>query len=197
MTIPSAHDAHQWWPLVAAGDEKAFTALYHAYSPHVFQVAMLYTRQDIDLAEEFVQEVFIRVWEKRSTLAGVVQGEDFFFILARNLIFDHFKKTAREAQRKKLWLAEPGAPDQSAGQSLDARETQALLSQAIAALPPQQRRVYTLAKEQELTMEQIAAQLEISPYTVRTHLKLATRFIRGYVRERLPVFLLILLLGPR
>ncbi len=66
-----------------------------------------------------------------------------------------------------------------------------LIQQAIAALPPQQQKVFMLKRRQGLKYEEIGSQLDISPETARKHLTAALKNIIEYVKGHLPVILLV------
>jgi RNA polymerase sigma factor (sigma-70 family) len=74
-------------------------------------------------------------------------------------------------------------------------ECQQLLQQAIALLPPQQKQVYLLAKEEGLSHEKIAEQMALSKLTVKTHMAKALQSIRRYLNAQLNSFPLELLLA--
>lgn len=181
----------EWLQAIAVGDEKAFTALYREYSPNIFQVAMMYSRKDIGLAEEFVQRVFVRIWEKRDTLYDVRNIEDYIFILARNIIFDYFKKEAHELTLKKAFNADPFILRNDTERMVQEREYGDLLQNAIAQLPSQQRTVYVLAKEEGMSHKEIAERLQLSKSTIQSHMKLAMRSLRKYVGQHLFDYILV------
>lgn len=183
--MPLYQNHTKWLQAIAAGDKKAYEALYRKYSPNIFQVAMMYSRKDIDLAEEFVQRVFVRMWEKRDSLYTVHNIEDYIFILARNIIFDHFKKEAHEVTLKKALSANPIVFRNDTERMIQESEYNDLLQKAVGQLPLQQRTVYVLAKEEGISHEEIAERLQLSKNTIQTHLKLAMRSIRKYVVQRL------------
>jgi len=177
---------------IAAGNERAFTELYHSYSPNIFRVAMNYTRNNTGLSEELVQAIFIKVWEKRIKLEGVKKIEDFLFVLARNTIFDYLKKEARKNIRHNhLYAVQPESENNTDLMLLE-KEYSRILQHAIDRLPPQQRKVYLLAKQDGLPHDEIARRLSLATSTVHTHVKLGTRSVQKYVDTHLAGSLIII-----
>ena len=177
---------------IAAGDEQAYTELYHTYSPNIFRVAMTYTRNDTSVAEELVQTIFIKVWEKRAKLEGVTKIEDYLFVLARNTIFDHLKKEARKTIRHNHLYAVQPASENNTELALMQKEYTKILQHAIDRLPPQQRKIYLLAKQEGLPHDEIARRLSLATSTVHTHVKLGTRSVQKYVDSHLAGSLILI-----
>jgi RNA polymerase sigma factor (sigma-70 family) len=77
-------------------------------------------------------------------------------------------------------------------ESLLLRDKEALIWQAVDQLPPQQKAVYLLSRQQGLSYEQIAQELALSPNTVRNHLVKALQSIRHWLQQqdKLPAILL-------
>ncbi len=169
---------------IAEGDEHAFTTLYHRYEAHILQVASVYVK-DRDAAREIVQDVFRKLWENRDKLSEVRDMRNYLFIIARNLIFNRFKKAAHEmAVHKDLLYA-----SETAGSDTDYRvrnrECEHLLHTAIDSLPPQRKRIYQLAREKGMSYEEIAHELRISRFTVKNHMSQALQSIRLYLLQHL------------
>jgi RNA polymerase sigma-70 factor (ECF subfamily) len=62
------------------------------------------------------------------------------------------------------------------------KQNRAMFETAISRLPPRQRLVYRMSRQQGFTREQIAGRLHISPNTVKNHLQQAILFIRAYFK---------------
>ncbi len=141
--------------------------------------------KDPEAARDIVQVVYIRIWNRRQTLPAVHSLKNYLFILARNAVFDHFKRITIETK----WLAalREQTPElhNNVMVRVQERECNLLLLQSISLLPSQQRQVYLLANEQELSYAEIAARMHVSRFTVKRHLELARRFVRRYVDRHL------------
>lgn len=71
-------------------------------------------------------------------------------------------------------------------ESAEGADLHALLDEAINLLSPRQRQVYTLHKYQRLPYREISARLGIGTESVKTHMELAVKTIRRYLRSRMP-----------
>ena len=83
-----------------AGSEEAFTVLYRHYSPRLY-LNILGMIHDPLLAEEMVQELFTKIWQKRE-ISGLQENfSGYIYRIAQHLVQDFFRKIKRE-------LGEPG-----------------------------------------------------------------------------------------
>jgi RNA polymerase sigma-19 factor, ECF subfamily len=167
---------------VAQGDESAFRIVFDHYRDAIYAFALKVTRHG-SIAEEIVQDVFVKIWINRTGLADIRNFADFLYIIARNHTFNSLRSLARE---RKLNI-DSTADLQITGVSTEAiivqRDYDRLLLQAVAQLPPQQRLVYTLGRQQGLSREEIAAQLNIAPGTVKVHMAQALKTLREYFKN--------------
>lgn len=187
------YDENEILRLISEGDGNAFATLFRHYNKKIYTLAWRLTESS-DLAEEIVQDVFLKIWLKQADLLSINHFENYLFIVARNQVFTTLKKLSR---RRTISLEDDLEinSDQTTPESqLVHKESLTLLQQAVSRLPTQQHTVYHLSKERGLTREQIAEQLNLSPETIKVHLAKAMRSIRAYVmaRRRL-LFILVLL----
>jgi len=184
---------------VATGDGEAYTLIFRHYSQQVFDVAMLYLK-DNGLAKEIVQEVFMKVWLKRADMQQVKSFRDYLFILTRNHIYDGFKKQLVRLKAYDLHVKNQPATQNDTDHLLLQREYDAILDKAIAGLPPERKKVY-LARKQGWSNEEISLQLNISVHTVKKQMSLALHAVRAFVKARiqndiLPLLLILITLFP-
>ncbi|MDR0766184.1 MAG: RNA polymerase sigma-70 factor [Odoribacteraceae bacterium] len=177
---------------VAAGDERAFRRLFDCYQPRVYSFAMYVTRSAF-LAEEIVQEVFMKVWIARRELAGVDYFIAYLKTIARNVASNHLKRVAHERVIMQNMFAETSPPRSVTEEEVIVNEFQCVLEDAIASLPPRQREVYLLHRCDHLKQEEIAERLGLSLHTVKEYMKKALSAIRVYVERRVDVMIMIAL----
>ncbi|MDR0574408.1 MAG: RNA polymerase sigma-70 factor [Tannerella sp.] len=162
------------------GDEDAFVALYHKYHRKIYHTALSMTRSE-DLAQDVIQDVFLKVWENRTALDPGKSFIAYISVICRNVIFDMFKKASvEEAVRQKLQqFAEVSEPE---SEDDDFYETYiSLLSNAIAKLPPQRSIIFKLCKLQKKSYDEVARSMNISRSTVQDHIVKANKAIREYL----------------
>jgi RNA polymerase sigma-70 factor (ECF subfamily) len=179
---------------IAAGDEKAFGIVFHHYRKRIYAYAF-HLFENKEMADELVQDVFLKLWLSRDKIPGIVKFDAWLFIIARNRIFDTLKLLSREivinAQIEGGLLPDPNTVE---NQLID-KENEALLNQALGRLSPQQKLIFTLSRNQGMKHEEIASRLNISRNTVKTHLVHALKVLRAALplhSDTVGLFLLLL-----
>ena len=174
---------------IAAGDESAFRELFDLYRERFYAVALKMTRSD-EVAEDIVQDIFMHIWTKRESIMDVENPSSYFFTCVYRRVYQHYRKIALE---KKLLQGVSSSKESvnTTEEMILAHESENLVSQAIAKLPPQQQMVFKLSKQDGLSREDIACQLHISPNTVKNHLSNAIKFIQAFLRNSAVTFLII------
>jgi RNA polymerase sigma-70 factor (family 1) len=189
MSSRDKYDETKMLELLAAGSEYAFTELFSRYRARVYTVAFRFLRTEA-AAQEVVQDVFLKCWLKRQELAAVKNLDAYLRVTTKNQVLNRFRKLANETAAQE----ELSRRDQQVNDTdhlLLEHQYREILQQALQQLPPQQREVYRLAREEELSHEDIASRMNISPVTVKSHMARALQFIRRYINRAI-IFLITL-----
>lgn len=174
---------------IARGEEAAFREIFDRYKQPFYAAALKMIRSEA-VAEEIVQDVFVHLWQHRTSLAGVEQVSSYLFSVVYHQIYRHFRQLARQRQLTRDFQASLGeAAENSTETLLSLKEYESTLRQAVDELPPQQQVIYRLSKQEGFSREEIADLLHISPHTVKNHLLRAIKHLRGKLHY--PLFLLI------
>lgn len=176
---------------IADGQEPAFRIFFDRYKTKLYYFILNITKTSAE-AEELVQDVFLRLWVSRQALAEVVNPGAYLFVMGRNRALDHIKKEAGDKVMKAHFSRQNGDTNFTEEQ-LELKESRRLLEEGIRKLPSQQQKVYRLSREGGLSREDIAAQLNISPNTVKNHLADALSAIRRYMKDKNRIILFLLL----
>jgi RNA polymerase sigma-70 factor (ECF subfamily) len=165
--------------LVAQSDEIAFGQLFDHYRNKIYTVALNLTHSTT-VAEEIVEDVFLKVWSRRSTLNEIGNFNAYIYVIARNETYKILKQIGKNY--KVVLLAEMDASliDNRTDEYLISKEMTSLLQKAIDRLPHQQKQVYKLIKDGDLKRGEVAELLQIQPETVKFHLAQAMKNIRAY-----------------
>ena len=168
---------------IVAGNEPAFRTFFDFYWDNIYSTAYAFTKSE-SLSEEIVQEVFVKVWLKREQLSSVENIEAWLFIIARNHILNVLQKKLKEDTFLKSLEGYFSVVNGSPEDLLFKKEAEALVSNAINQLPKQQQTIYTLSRIAGLSQEEIAAKLNISKNTVKSHMNKALNAIRIYIESQ-------------
>lgn len=177
---------------VAKGDQMAFRIIYDRYRKKIFSIAYQILKSD-DLAEEVMQETMLKLWQVAGNLNEDTFLESYLRTLTRNRSFNVLRRQVLEAkaalERGRDWKE---AHNETEEQIL-LEDTGKVLQHAISLLPAQQKLVYQLCQQQGLKYEEAATQLNLSPLTVQSYMKLALRFLRNYVRTHTDIGAMIVI----
>ena len=191
MPENSRYDIKKLFLHVGEGNELAFKAIIDFYKERFYGASLKMTHSG-DIAEEIVQEVFVSLWIKRVQVAAANNPEGYLFAMLHNNIYAHFRKLALEKAMKRNMGQQVEVIDSNPIEDvLFAKEDRELFESVINQLPPQQRIVYKLSRQQGLSRQRIASQLHISPHTVKNHLQQAIRFIGTYYKAGASTFIWI------
>ena len=168
---------------IAEGDEDAYKLVFDRYWNKIYQVALSFLKVP-DQAQDAVQQVFIKLWEKRNKLPEVENLDAWLFIVARNTIINILERIV--SSRKGIQQIKDVVPEDylTPSSMLEYKQVSEIIQDAVNRLPPQQALVFRLSREQGLTYAEIAERLHIAPATVKSHIIRALNSIREYVYRR-------------
>lgn len=179
---PEEQEEARLLAMLSEDSQYAFQLLFDRHKDHIYKVAMLYVKSPL-IAEEIVQDVFIKVWLNRKELYGIQSFESWLYVVSRNFTVNYMKRLAVEWRASLQFMREQTTQDDNADHRVRSAQYNELLQQALLQLSEQQLAVYRLAKEGNLSYKEIADRLQISPLTVKTHLSRAMHAIRAHFRR--------------
>lgn len=156
----------------AAFIETLFKTFYAPLGAVVYRVV-----PDRAVVEDLLQDVFLRVWQGHEALPPIASYRAYLTRMALNAALRYRQRD----QRQVAWDEAPPTTAPVAPNALDqlhAAEATEAIAAALAKLPPQCRIVFELSRYEEMTYQQIAEALELSPKTVENQMGKALRILR-------------------
>jgi RNA polymerase sigma-70 factor (family 1) len=173
-TLP--YDEKELLTRIADGDEKAFAQLFREYAPLLQINIHKIVSNDYDLSEVF-QETFIKIWLNREKLISIENLRGYFLRIAANECYDYLRKASRRQQVHQQVGVNQNIGD-NPEENFACKETEIIIQQAIAKLPPQRKLIYQLSRNQGLSSAEIAGQLQLNRTYVRQTISAAIKHIK-------------------
>ena len=164
--------------LIKKGDIRAFDKIYEKYSKrlYLFVFGIIKSKKD---AEDIIQEVFIKIWDRRERINEHLSFQSFLFTIAHNITISLIRKKIQDTNfTSYIKSIQKSAELSSASGQLEYTELKQQLENTINSLPERQKQVYSLCKDEELSYKEIAIKLGISVNTVENHMGKALKFVR-------------------
>lgn len=190
MSTPALYNETELLSRIAAGDEKAFTALFRHYNKKVYGIVVRLTRHN-QLAEEIVQDVFLIIWQKRREIVLIQDFRAYLFTIARNKIYKALKRKAIDCKTDMIHRGASSSMHNDTENRIIEKDNNLLLQKIIDQLPAQQKKVYRLMKEQGMKRGEVAELLQIHPETIKSHLAQAMKSIRNFCMVHLKISLMM------
>lgn len=168
------------------GNDHAFEAIYYHYQPRLYRYTFKFLHSKTR-AEDLTSEVLIKVWQKRKDITAAATFENYLFTIARHALVDEWRK------RIDVLLSVEISEQQPADTGTDLftyKELEETYRQSLSCLPEQRRRIFLMHREESLTYNEIAAQLDISPKTVENQIGATLKYLRTSLSKHITSFLL-------
>lgn len=162
-----------------AGDEFAFVSLYNRYkgTVYAFCVKMLLDR---DLAQDVMQETFLRVYENRERLLHSASFKSWLFTIARNQCLNQLRRISRQValgEEQEPIVQESEIPVNR----MEKSEQIDLVNRFLAQLKPDYREVIVLREYQNLSYDEIAAVTRSTLSAVKSRLFKARKKLADFM----------------
>lgn len=174
------HKEKELLQAVTKGDKKAFEELFYAYHNQLGEYVLSLTAS-ADMAQEIVQDVFVKIWMNRDCLDTLANFSSWLFILTRNYTLNCMRRNSSERKKKEAFELYALADDGGENSPPIPTDYEQLIGRAVAQLPPRQQKVFTLKQAGHKNSE-IAAQLGISPQSVKKYQQWALKAVTDFVK---------------
>ncbi len=160
------------------GNHLAFDSLFEIYFDRLFRFALSIVKNKDD-AEELVQDVFVKVWQKRSTVNNHYSFKSFLFSVAYHTIISFLRK-------KKLQISDlndinidfSDNESNNADYTIIYNEQLQIIDDIIGSMPYMRQKIFRLSRYEGLSYAEIASKMGISKNTVENHISSALKYIR-------------------
>jgi RNA polymerase sigma-70 factor (ECF subfamily) len=172
--------------------EKAFEQVFKANFKNLHAYACTIIRDDI-MAEEIVQNVFCRLWEKKSRVEIQVSLTAYLYRSVYHESLNYLKHLKVRAAYTSYAQSQMKNAADHAEKKILLGDLEAKLSQALRELPEQCRTIFQMSRFEELKYQEIADRMGLSIKTIENQMGKALKLLRLKLVDFLPAAILTFL----
>ncbi len=173
---------------------EAFNSIYSRYQPKLLRYVLPFVGGSRIDAEEVLQRLFVRLWQKRDSLSGVRVLESYLYRMARNFTLDFVEEQRNQEKYGRIVYGGEEGVASPVEAEIALREYFEVARRAIALLPARRREIFLLSTQDDQSLDEIARKMGVSREVVKKQLYLANRFIRDYLGKHSDIIILGLLI---
>lgn len=188
MSVP---DDIQLLDQLQLGDKKAFSQAFSRYYKDLVIFANTFTKE-VEVAEEIVQEVFVKVWENREFIHISLSLKSYLLKATQNKCLDWLKHRKIKDHFQKIASSHAILSENDTEQYILFSELQTRLEDALNSLPVEVAEAFRLSRFGGLTYQEIAEKQSIAVRTVEVRITGALKHLRVALKDYLWFFSFIL-----
>ncbi|CAN5417002.1 RNA polymerase sigma-70 factor [soil metagenome] len=162
------------------GDENALEEIYWLYCDQLHRLAFQFLR-DQQLAEDAVQDIFLKLWNQRNQLDENRSIRGFLIISLKNHVLNMLKINKRRILRQFEYSRINTNKVNETDSTAICSELHLLIEHCLKNLPEAKRRVYELKRVGDFSNKEIASRLGLSENTVKSHYYLAKKSLKEFI----------------
>jgi RNA polymerase sigma-70 factor (ECF subfamily) len=178
-------------------NEKSFEEFFHLYYKPLCYYARKYKLDHFE-SEEVVQQVFLKLWEIRENLSIKSSVSAYLYRAVQNQSINLLKQKSslyrnKEEYQSKIEHAQLFAKinEENGASAMMACELEQQINQAIEDLPKKCQEIFRLSRQENLSIKEIAEQLNISSNTVQKQISIAIAKLREILKHYITVLWLL------
>lgn len=165
-----------------ASNEQALESLYNQYFNKIYKVSLRFGLNHED-AVEIVQDVFIKVWERRKEINLDLSFNAYLLTICKNLIIKKARKNTTKIAFQKYYSKFQDGIDHSTEDLIVFADLLKITEGFVDMLPPQQKEIFRLSRIEQLSHQEISNRLNISIRTVENHVYRASEKLKLKLKE--------------
>ncbi len=162
------------------GKIRAFKRFYKHYFDPLYFFCLKYTG-NLDDSQELVQNIFLKIWEKRSHLDSARSFRAYLFQIAANDLINFVKKKKLEQDYRLKYLSHAPYGINFTQEEVYLNDLQEHIKVCLSGLPKQQGKIFRMSREMGMTHAEIAESLGLSVRTVENQIYRALKYLKDHL----------------
>ncbi len=166
--------------------DKTFHTLYTNHQHELKIFVKRYVLCD-EIAEDLVQDIFAKIWDKRDEFSLVIETRAYLFRMAKNGALDYLKKIKRVSYMPDEMIREFPRFEQALDSNLLEKEYLDFMQVQLKRLPVTSQTVFQLCRAEERSYEEVSNILKMSKNTVKHHMVASMKWLKKEVIAKLDI----------
>jgi len=184
MSNPKQYDEQALLKRLCKGDHEAFHTLYDHHKWWVASKLLFLLKSEV-LVQDAMQNIFIRIWEKRAWINPTLPFSAFLHTLVRNEVSNLFRQANQNRVLQQQLMQQPPVVYLPVDDMIRQRENTELLNQALQQLPDRQREVFVLHKIEGKSYREISEKLGITAAAINQHIYRASKRLNELLNPKI------------
>lgn len=169
--------------LLKQGSQDAFTQIYNKYYSMLYSLSYRYL-QDKELSEDVVQQVYLRLWESRSSFCIAVSLKNYLYTMTKNHLLNIIRdKNVFIVRQYENIQQQDDVADDSLQEKMEEERKVDCFYRAVRQLPDSKREICLLKIRGGLNNQEIADRLNMPVSTVKNYYTQSIRLLKYYLKE--------------
>lgn len=165
-----------------AGDKKIFDEIFRLYYP-ALTIHCLRFVPDQDLAEEIVQDVFVKLWLRRNDIVVTSSLKAYLYRATQNHALNYLNQLKIQERYRQFVGFQTYNGSESPLEKLQEKDLEERIKEAVLSLPEKRREVFELSRHEGMKNKEIAEKLNISVKTVENQMTKALEYLRMKLKD--------------
>jgi RNA polymerase sigma-70 factor (ECF subfamily) len=181
LSLSQNHTDNELLLLLKQNDEHAFAELYDRHAPKVRSIAYSKTNS-IEGAQEIVQETFMRLWERRSSLV-IDNLPNYLAVAVKYQVINYIKKQVSVEKHNEFYRTFAKVSAEETLQAVELMNLYDELEKGISRLPKKTQVVFKLNRLEHKSIAEISEKLNLSQKAIKYHITRSLKELKFYLRE--------------
>ncbi len=155
---------------------------YEQYHDNVKVFISSRINNNIELAEDMTQDVFVRLMDYKGMLLTETV-KSFIYTIANNLLIDYFRRNSKRMEIHSYIYDRTDSCDNTVFENIHVKNILRIEKNMVDTLPKMRRKIYCMSRYEGLSCNEIAGKLNMSQRTVESHLLTGRKEIRQYMSK--------------
>ena len=164
------------------GDRAVFHEIYLVYYQPLYALALRYLKKE-SLAEDAVQDIFLKMWEHREHVDAHLSFKGFLFTSMKNYLLNAIRKHKNEILKHATYTQNKEIAINNTENDIHYAQSQHWVEKGLNRLSTKKKEILTLSLYEGLSNQEIAHKLHLSEHTVRSQISQSNKLLRTYLEK--------------